>query len=162
APAAWQFPECCQARIEYGGIEVATSGWRASPWTQSAGVATREGPGRVDGAYTEPPPAAAPGPLPAPAKTPAHTGAPISGRPPAVAQAPPRARGPRRDAHARAEPEPAAAAGAGAAARRPRPHGGPRHALAADGAGRAPRPAPLARGGRTGGRARRRAGGSGR
>ena len=37
-PAAWQYPECCEARIVYGDLEVSTAGWRDSPWKQSASV----------------------------------------------------------------------------------------------------------------------------
>ena len=28
-PPAWQYPECCAARIAYGGIEAITPGWQA-------------------------------------------------------------------------------------------------------------------------------------
>ena len=62
-PAAWLYPECCEARIAYGGNEVATPGWRDSPWKLSAGFATSDGSGRIEVVYTQPRPSAAEGPF---------------------------------------------------------------------------------------------------
>jgi len=62
-PQAWQHPECCEARIAYGDLEVTTPGWRESPWTQSARFSTDAGGGRVDVVYTEPRAPAAEGPF---------------------------------------------------------------------------------------------------
>jgi PAS domain S-box-containing protein len=62
-PEAWQYPECCQARIEYAGTAASTPAWRDSPWRQSADFATSAGPGRVEVVYTQLRPAAAEGPF---------------------------------------------------------------------------------------------------
>ena len=62
-PPAWEYPECCEARIVYGGLEVASSGWRDSPWTQSATFNTSDGSGRIEVRYLEERPASAEGPF---------------------------------------------------------------------------------------------------
>ena len=50
-PPAWQYPECCAARIAYGGIEAITRGWQQSPWKQSASFATASGNGTIEVVY---------------------------------------------------------------------------------------------------------------
>ena len=62
-PTGWQYPECCEARIVYGGLEVASPGWRDSPWTQSTSFATSDGNGLIEVAYVEERPASAEGPF---------------------------------------------------------------------------------------------------
>ena len=62
-PTGWQYPECCEARIVYGGLEVASPGWRDSPWTQSTAFATSDGNGLIEVAYVEERPASAEGPF---------------------------------------------------------------------------------------------------
>ena len=79
-PAGWQYAECCEARIVHGSTEVATPGWRDSPWTQSTEFSTSEGPGRIDVAYTQPRPPAAEGPFLAEERTLIESVARILGR----------------------------------------------------------------------------------
>ena len=62
-PSGWQYPECCEARIVYGGLEVASPGWRDSPWTQSTAFATSDGNGLIEVAYVEERPESAEGPF---------------------------------------------------------------------------------------------------
>jgi diguanylate cyclase (GGDEF)-like protein/PAS domain S-box-containing protein len=63
-PAAWQHPEVTVARIELADREVATPGFRATPWTQSEEVCRGgERFGRLEVAYLRPCPAAAEGPF---------------------------------------------------------------------------------------------------
>jgi two-component system sensor histidine kinase/response regulator len=62
-PSAWQYPECCQARIVYGDLEVSTPGWRDAPWKQSASLTTSEGSGLIEVAYLEERPPSAEGPF---------------------------------------------------------------------------------------------------
>jgi signal transduction histidine kinase/DNA-binding response OmpR family regulator len=62
-PDAWQFPECCSARISYGGIVASTPGWRHSPWRQFAGFTTTEGAGVLEVVYLEERPPADEGPF---------------------------------------------------------------------------------------------------
>jgi PAS domain S-box-containing protein len=62
-PEAWQYSECCEARIAYRDIEAATAGWRDSPWKQGVEFTTSHGQGRVDVIYTEARPAADEGPF---------------------------------------------------------------------------------------------------
>jgi PAS domain S-box-containing protein len=57
-PGAWQFPECCEARITFRDIVAMTPGWRDSPWRQSTSFTTSAGDGVIDVVYlTEQPPA---------------------------------------------------------------------------------------------------------
>jgi PAS domain S-box-containing protein len=62
-PSGWQHPECCEARIVYGGLEVASPGWRDSPWTQSTSFTTSDGNGLIEVAYVEERPTSAEGPF---------------------------------------------------------------------------------------------------
>jgi len=62
-PAAWQYPECCEARITFADIDERTAGWTTSPWRQSATFSTTLGPGVVEVAYTQERPAAVDGPF---------------------------------------------------------------------------------------------------
>ncbi len=62
-PPAWQYPECCEARIAYGGIEAITRGWRESPWKQSASFATASGDGIIEVVYLVEKPPEAEGPF---------------------------------------------------------------------------------------------------
>jgi PAS domain S-box-containing protein len=62
-PAAWQYPECCQARITYQDIEASTPGWRDSEWKQSVRIKATDGVGQIDVVYLEDRPAAAEGPF---------------------------------------------------------------------------------------------------
>jgi|GEM_PF-3444326 len=62
-PAAWRFPECCEARVSVGGEIAATPGYRESLWRQSVQFQTSDGPGAIDVVYLEEKPAAAEGPF---------------------------------------------------------------------------------------------------
>ena len=62
-PSAWQYPECCEARIVYGDLEVSTPGWRDAPWKQSASFTTSEGSGLIEVVYLEERPPSAEGPF---------------------------------------------------------------------------------------------------
>jgi PAS domain S-box-containing protein len=62
-PSAWQYPECCEARIAYGDLEVSTSRWRDSPWKQSATFATSEAKGLIEVVYLAERPSAVEGPF---------------------------------------------------------------------------------------------------
>jgi PAS domain S-box-containing protein len=62
-PLAWQYPECCEAHIAYGGIEAATPGWQESPWKQSASFATASGDGIIEVIYLIEKPPEAEGPF---------------------------------------------------------------------------------------------------
>ena len=62
-PPAWQYPECCEARMAYGDIEAATPGWRESPWKQSAPFTTARGDGIIEVVYLTEKPAEAEGPF---------------------------------------------------------------------------------------------------
>jgi signal transduction histidine kinase/CheY-like chemotaxis protein len=62
-PAAWQFPECCEARIRYLDLQASTPGFRDSPWTQSVTFRTSEGEGSIEVVYLEERPAAQEGPF---------------------------------------------------------------------------------------------------
>lgn len=52
-PPAWQYPECCAARIQYGDILVTTAQFRESAWLQSQTFTTSEAAGRIDVVYSE-------------------------------------------------------------------------------------------------------------
>ena len=62
-PDAWQFPECCEARIAFGDVEAATPGWKDSPWKQSAPIGTTDASGSIDVIYTAVRPEADEGPF---------------------------------------------------------------------------------------------------
>jgi signal transduction histidine kinase/DNA-binding NarL/FixJ family response regulator/PAS domain-containing protein len=62
-PAAWQFPECCEARIRFREIVVSTSDWAGTAWQQSQSFTTSLGEGNIDVAYREERPAEAEGPF---------------------------------------------------------------------------------------------------
>ncbi len=62
-PQAWQFPECCEARIGYQGIEVATAGFRDFGPRQLNTFTTSDGTGFVEVMYTEDRPLADEGPF---------------------------------------------------------------------------------------------------
>ncbi len=62
-PPAWQFPECCQARIVFGDIDARTSGWTDSEWRQEVQFSTSYGKGSIEVIYTEAKPDFAEGPF---------------------------------------------------------------------------------------------------
>ncbi len=62
-PAAWQFPECCEARISFRDVAVSTPGWADSAWRQSQAFSTTLGPGLIEVVYLEEHPTEAEGPF---------------------------------------------------------------------------------------------------
>jgi signal transduction histidine kinase/DNA-binding response OmpR family regulator len=62
-PAAWQYPELCQARIRYRDLVVTTAKFREAAWTQSIDFSTSGGPGCIEIVYTEQRPEADEGPF---------------------------------------------------------------------------------------------------
>ncbi|MGE4242388.1 ATP-binding protein [Ramlibacter sp.] len=52
-PPAWQFPECCEARVRYEAFVAETPGWRDSPWRQCQDFTTAGGRGTIEVAYTQ-------------------------------------------------------------------------------------------------------------
>ncbi len=62
-PPAWQYPECCAARISYLDITVSTPGFCDSRFRQLKTFATRDGTGTIEVIYTEQRPEAAEGPF---------------------------------------------------------------------------------------------------
>ncbi|GMV06276.1 MAG: hypothetical protein AMXMBFR53_25520 [Gemmatimonadota bacterium] len=62
-PPAWQFPECCEARLSLGDVIVATPGWRPSPWQQGVTFDTGSGQGSLEVVYLEERPEADEGPF---------------------------------------------------------------------------------------------------
>ncbi|HEY1535138.1 MAG TPA: ATP-binding protein, partial [Polyangiaceae bacterium] len=62
-PAAWQFPECCEARITFRELDARTPGWSDSPWHQTQPFTTSLGAGSIEVVYKEPRPDAAEGPF---------------------------------------------------------------------------------------------------
>ena len=60
-PAAWQYPETCEARIQIDGLEARTPGYVSSPWSQRAAVSG--GRGVIEVVYREERPAAHEGPF---------------------------------------------------------------------------------------------------
>jgi signal transduction histidine kinase len=53
-PPAWQYPEITAARITWGGTQVATSNYAASPWVQRATLRTADGQvGALEVVYLE-------------------------------------------------------------------------------------------------------------
>jgi signal transduction histidine kinase/CheY-like chemotaxis protein len=62
-PQGWQFSECCQARISYRDVHVATADWHETPWLLSVSFATRRGSGIIEIGYLEKRPEAVEGPF---------------------------------------------------------------------------------------------------
>ncbi len=62
-PPAWQFPECCEARISFRDIEVRTPGWADSAWRQSQSFTTTLGTGLLEIVYLQERPTEAEGPF---------------------------------------------------------------------------------------------------
>ncbi|HWO10850.1 MAG TPA: ATP-binding protein, partial [Polyangiaceae bacterium] len=62
-PPAWLYPECCEARIAYRELVVATAGFRDAPWRLSRPFVTSDGAGVVEVVYLEQRPAAQEGPF---------------------------------------------------------------------------------------------------
>jgi signal transduction histidine kinase/FixJ family two-component response regulator/PAS domain-containing protein len=62
-PKAWQYPECCEARIGYLGMEVATAGFFESDVRQLKTFSTSDGTGFVEVMYTQTRAAADEGPF---------------------------------------------------------------------------------------------------
>ena len=62
-PPAWQYPECCEARITFRGSQVATAGWRESQWLQFTAFHTSDGPGLIEVVYLEERPPEVEGPF---------------------------------------------------------------------------------------------------
>jgi diguanylate cyclase (GGDEF)-like protein/PAS domain S-box-containing protein len=63
-PAAWQFPEICEARIAHATLTAATPGWRETPWMQQAHfTADDASSGTIEVAYLEERPVEAEGPF---------------------------------------------------------------------------------------------------
>ncbi|HET9954950.1 MAG TPA: ATP-binding protein [Polyangiaceae bacterium] len=63
-PAAWQYPEVCEARIRYGDLDARTAGFRGSDWRQEARFRTADGRvGVIEVVYLEERPTAGEGPF---------------------------------------------------------------------------------------------------
>jgi signal transduction histidine kinase len=62
-PKAWQYPECCEARITSGPFAAATPGFRDSQWKQSTRFATLDAAVHIEVVYTEPRPLHGEGPF---------------------------------------------------------------------------------------------------
>jgi len=62
-PPAWQYPECCEARIACSGLERTTPGWRNSVWKQAASFTTGSGMGVIEVVYLLEQPPEAEGPF---------------------------------------------------------------------------------------------------
>jgi signal transduction histidine kinase/FixJ family two-component response regulator len=62
-PDAWQFPECCEARISFGDIRAQTPGWSNSAWMQTQSFSTSLGIGLIEVVYLEQRPPEAEGPF---------------------------------------------------------------------------------------------------
>ncbi|HEX2878051.1 MAG TPA: ATP-binding protein [Polyangiaceae bacterium] len=62
-PAAWQYPECCQARITYKDLFATTAEFRDTEWKQTVDFSTSGGSGRIEVVYTEQRPEADEGPF---------------------------------------------------------------------------------------------------
>jgi two-component system, sensor histidine kinase and response regulator len=63
-PAAFQFPDVCEAQIRYGELAALTPRWRETGWKLAAGFTTRDGRrGAFEVVYLEERPAAAEGPF---------------------------------------------------------------------------------------------------
>lgn len=62
-PAAWQFSECCEARVSFRGTIAATPRFKDSIWKQAATFRAAGDEGTVEVVYLEPRPAADEGPF---------------------------------------------------------------------------------------------------
>nr|WP_240979029.1 ATP-binding protein [Longimicrobium terrae] len=62
-PAAWLHAGDARARIAYGDLEAVSPGWSTTPWMQTAGFSTSNGPGVLQVAYQHEHPAAEEGPF---------------------------------------------------------------------------------------------------
>jgi PAS domain S-box-containing protein len=62
-PAAWQYSECCAARVTYSDIEARTRNWRESKWKLSATIETTDCVGKIEVIYLEARPFAVDGPF---------------------------------------------------------------------------------------------------
>ena len=63
-PPAWQYPDITVARIQFDGLAVATEGFRETPWTQRASLATSTGrKGFIEVAYLDEKPREKEGPF---------------------------------------------------------------------------------------------------
>ncbi len=52
-PCAWRYPELCEARIVWRGVDVCTPGFRDTPWKLGASFGAAPERGRVEVAYRE-------------------------------------------------------------------------------------------------------------
>lgn len=53
-PPGWQYPDVCQAQMDYAGRVYKTHGYRETPWSQSADITVQnETVGRISVCYTE-------------------------------------------------------------------------------------------------------------
>jgi len=50
-PPGWQYPDVCEARITYKGMEAVTPGWQDSDWKQSVAFKTSQGTGMIEIIY---------------------------------------------------------------------------------------------------------------
>lgn len=62
-PLAWQYPECCAARLQYRDITASTRGFATSAWCQRVTFSTSEGEGQLEVVYSQECPGAAEGPF---------------------------------------------------------------------------------------------------
>jgi PAS domain S-box-containing protein len=62
-PAAWRYPECCEARVTYGHVVATTPGWRETAWMQAVPFQTATAAGKLEVAYTQARPPADEGPF---------------------------------------------------------------------------------------------------
>jgi PAS domain S-box-containing protein len=62
-PAAWLHPHCCEARVAFRDLDVATPGFRETPWRLSSTFETSDGAGVVEVVYLEAQPDAYEGPF---------------------------------------------------------------------------------------------------
>ncbi|MGE0159882.1 MAG: PAS domain S-box protein [Gemmatimonadales bacterium] len=62
-PSGWQYPEICQARVQYRDVVVATPGWQDARWKQTASFGPAEAKGRLEVVYLEDRPQQAEGPF---------------------------------------------------------------------------------------------------
>jgi signal transduction histidine kinase len=62
-PAAWMYVDDCRARITYRDMDVASDGWRSTPWCLDASFDTSKGRGTVEVVYLTEHPIADEGPF---------------------------------------------------------------------------------------------------